>query len=72
MAYVYPKVGDRVKYLGTRMFWFTNIIKNAEDNLTVGTVYTISKVDIASSWIGITLVETGDLVYSYSWFKPVA
>lgn len=72
MAYVEPKVGDKVKFLGTRMFWFTNIIDDAKKNLTVGDVYTITEIQMASSWTGIKLKETGELIFNHAWFEIVS
>ena len=66
------KIGDKVKFVGNRMewFWFTDIIANGK-KLTKGAIYTVSGIEEASSWTGITLKETGDLVYNDHWFKPV-
>lgn len=64
----FPIPGDKLIYKGTHTFWFTNIIKNAEDNLVKGKEYTLKKIDVASSWCCITLEETGDKEYSLSFF----
>ena len=66
------KAGDKVKFIGLpkhRMFWFPKMITDAEENLTVGTIYTLSEVSVASSWTGYKLVETGDLQYNSTWFE---
>jgi len=64
----FPQPGAKVVYKGTHMFWFTNLIKNAKDNLVVGNTYTLKTVEIASSWVGVTLEETGDLEFALSFF----
>lgn len=65
----WPVSGDKLIYKGTHVFWFLDIIKNAEDNLVVGKEYTLKTIDVASSWCSITLKETGDLHYSLSFFN---
>jgi hypothetical protein len=64
----WPAVGDKVIFKGIGFTWFKNIIKNAEDNLTVGKKYTLSSVNPLSSWCSVKLKETGDLTYSLSFF----
>jgi hypothetical protein len=64
----FPQPGAKVTYKGTHMLWFTDIIKNAEDNLVKGNTYTLKTVDIASSWVCVTLEETGDIKYALSFF----
>lgn len=67
----FPKVGAKLKFKGAQKhFWFTDIIANAKA-LTLGGIYTIKSVDVASSWVKIKLVETGDLVFSLSFFDEV-
>lgn len=63
--------GDQIRFIGVKPFWFTNMIENAKVNLVVGNVYTIATKDIASSWVKITLRETGNLEYALSWFDHV-
>lgn len=63
-------IGDRVKFLGVREFWFTDIIKNGE-TLVVGGFYTISDILVGSSWTKIYLKETGDKAYNLLWFKQI-
>jgi len=64
------KVGDKVKFLGTRMFWFPNMIENA-NKLSKENVYTVSYFHEYSSWTCIKLEETGDLLYNHIWFQVV-
>jgi hypothetical protein len=65
----WPAVGDIVIYKGAGFTWFRNILKNAEDNLVVGETYTLSSVNPLSSWCSVKLKETGDVVYSLSFFE---
>jgi len=65
----FPKPGDKVTYKEAQdFFWFTDIIKNAKDNLVKGKTYTLKTVDIASSWVEVTLEETGDTQYALCFF----
>jgi len=64
----FPVPGAKLKYKGTHVFWFTNLIENAEKNLVKGQEYTLKKIDVASSWCHITLEETGDVDYALSFF----
>jgi len=64
----WPKVGSKVTFQGTHKFWFTNIIKDAEDLLEIGKEYTVSKLVLASSWCGVRLEEFQDKVFALSWF----
>jgi hypothetical protein len=64
----FPRPGAKLTYKGTHIFWFTNLIENAEKNLVKGQVYTLKKISVASSWCHIWLEETGDIDYSLSFF----
>lgn len=66
----FPAPGTKLKYKGVHMLWFTDIIKNAKDNLIVGNEYTLKTIDVASSWCCISLEETGDIKYALSFFYP--
>ena len=61
--------GDRLRFLGTREFWFTDIVAEAERLLRVGEVYTLKSVRAFSSWTEITLAETGSTPYNDVWFE---
>jgi hypothetical protein len=65
---LWPKVGSKITYKGTHMFWFTNIIKDAEDLLEKGKEYTISKIELASSWCGVRVEEFPDKLFALSFF----
>jgi hypothetical protein len=64
----WPKVGSKVTFKGTQMFWFTNIIKDAEELLEIGKEYTVSKIELASSWCGVILEEFPEKKFALSWF----
>ena len=67
----WPRPGSKLRYRGTHMFWFTNIVEDAERHLEVGTLYTLSKISLASSWAAVSLEETGETVYSLSFFEVI-
>ena len=69
--YVNTKAGDKVRFMGTEIFWFTNMIEDANNLLKVGEIYTVASTSIASSWTGVTLTETGDKKYNLFWFDKV-
>lgn len=64
------KSGTKLKFVGLKFLWFTNVLENGK-NLKLNEIYTLEKYDIHSSWVSITLKETGNKIYSYSWFEPV-
>ena len=65
---LWPKVGSTVTYKGTHTFWFTNIVKDAEQLLEIDKQYTISAVKLASSWCGVKLQEFPDKLFALSFF----
>jgi hypothetical protein len=67
----WPRPGFKLCYKGTHIFWFANIIEDAEKNLVVGNIYTLAKISLASSWTAVTLEENGETVYSLSFFEVV-
>jgi hypothetical protein len=65
----WPKLGTKVTYKGTtEWFWFKNILKDANELLEVGKVYTITQLELASSWCSVVLEEFPDKKFSLSWF----
>lgn len=65
----WPKLGTKVTYKGTtKWFFFNNILKDANELLEVGKVYTITGIELASSWCGVQLAEFPDKKFSLSWF----
>jgi len=64
----WPKTGSKVIYNGTKPFWFTNIVKDADDNLEVGKQYTVLRIELASSWCAVILEELPELKFALSFF----
>ena len=65
----WPKSGSKVTFKGTtEWFFFKNILKDANDLLEIGKVYTIAKIELASSWCAVILEEFPDKQFSISWF----
>jgi len=64
----WPKIGSKITFKGTHMFWFTNIVKDANELLEVGKEYTISKLKLASSWCAVILEEFPEHKFSLSFF----
>ena len=64
----WPKVGSKVMYKGTHKFWFTNIVKDANELLEVGKEYTAAKIELASSWCGVILEEFPEKKFALSFF----
>lgn len=65
----WPKLGTKVTFKGTtKWFFFNNILKDANELLEVGKVYTITGIELASSWCGVQLEEFPDKKFSLSWF----
>lgn len=69
----WPRIGTKVKFKGTaKWFFFTSILKDANDLLEIGKEYTIVKLELASSWCGVILEEFPDKKFSLSWFDHEA
>ena len=64
----WPKIGSKITYKGTHTFWFTNIIKDANELLEIGKEYTISKIELASSWCGVVVEEFPEKKFALSFF----
>lgn len=62
------KSGDKLRYKGTGPFWFNDMVQNAKNFLTKGKTYTLGSKKIFSSWVLITLRETGEVEYALHWF----
>jgi len=50
------------------MFWFVNMVKDANELLEIGKEYTISKLELHSSWCSVVLEEFPDHQFSLSFF----
>lgn len=64
----WPKVGSKVTFKGTTMFWFTNIVEDANKLLELDKEYTIAKLGLNSSWCSVVLEEFPDHQFSLSFF----
>lgn len=65
----WPLPGTKIRYKGTDTFWFTDIIKNAENNLEVGKEYTIKSISPASSWCEVKVEKFPEISLSLSFFE---
>lgn len=66
---IWPKVGDKVKYKGVSDTWFKDLAENAENLLKLGEEYTLAKVTVNPGWCSVRLEETGNAVFSLSFFE---
>lgn len=64
----WPNIGSKVTFKGTSRFWFTNIVEDANSLLKIGKEYTVSKLELASSWCAVILEEFPDKKFSLNWF----
>jgi hypothetical protein len=65
----WPKAGSKVTFKGTtEWFFFSNILKDGNDLLEIGKEYTITKIELASSWCAVILDEFPDKKFSLNWF----
>lgn len=66
----WPKIGSKIKFReASRWFWFTNMVKDAEELLAPGKEYTVSSLSLGSSWCGVVLEEFPEHKFSLSWFE---
>ena len=65
------KAGDKLVYRETGPFWFNDMVQNAKNYLTKGKTYTVATKKVFSSWVLITLQETGDVEYALHWFDAL-
>ncbi len=65
----WPRPGAKLRYSGAHAFWFTGIVEDAENHLVLGEVYTLAKISLASSWVAVSLEETGDMVFALNFFE---
>jgi len=65
----WPKAGSKATFRGTtEWFFFQNILKDANDLLEIGKEYTITKIELESSWCAVILQEFPDKKFSLAWF----
>jgi hypothetical protein len=66
----WPKAGSKATFKGTaKWFFFQNILKDANDLLEIGKEYTITKIELASSWCAVILQEFPDKKFALNWFS---
>jgi len=66
--YKNTKRGDKIVFKKAgEWHYFRDRIENAK-KLEEGKTYTVKEISVASSSTGVTLKETGDLVYELCWF----
>jgi hypothetical protein len=65
----WPKTGSKITFKGVHLFWFVNIIEDADKLLEVGKEYTVSKIELASSWCAVILEEFLDKKFALSFFN---
>jgi hypothetical protein len=62
------KYGDKIIFKKAGAWhYFIDRVENAK-KLEEGKEYTVTNISVASSSTGVTLKETGDLVYELCWF----
>jgi hypothetical protein len=64
----WPNIGSKITFRGVHQFWFVNIVKDANELLEIGKEYTISKLELASSWCGVILEEFPEHKFALSFF----
>jgi len=67
----WPEVGSKLQFKAVHTLWFSNIIKDAEELLVVGQIYTIAKISPASSWCSVVLEEFPDKKFALSFFTQI-
>ena len=67
----WPKVGSKLRFKEVRALWFSDIIKNAEELLVVGQIYTLTSISPASSWCCVELAEFPGKKFALSFFTQV-
>ena len=65
---LWPAIGDKIIFKGVHLFWYANIIKEASDLLELGKEYTVSELQLASSWCGVILEEFPKHLFALSFF----
>ena len=64
----WPKTGSKTTFKGTGIFWFKDMIGDANLLLEIDREYTITKIELASSWCAVILDEFPDKKFSLAWF----
>lgn len=69
--YVGKKVKLNVKLDKMPPFWFTNIVRDAQELLQEDAEYTVKAVHPASSWCAVELEEVPAKEFNLGWFSVV-
>jgi hypothetical protein len=64
----FPKAGAKLRFKQSHSFPYTDMAANADQELTVGEVYTLKTIELASSWAAITLEEKPEMRFSLGYF----
>ena len=65
----WPRDNSKVIFRGVRKwFFFKNIIEDASTLLVIDKEYTITKIELASSWCAVILNEFPDNKFALNWF----
>jgi len=65
----WPRPGDRLKFISIpEIHWYEEIITNSR-KLTVGEIYTVTKVDLGSSYCYVCLEGFGEDIFSFISFE---
>jgi hypothetical protein len=69
----FPSVGDKLKFIGVPKVYypmFTNMRKEAAEHLEDGKVYTVTRVEVYSSWCAVW-VDNKDVMFNLQFFRPL-
>ena len=69
--YIGAKVKLNVKLDKMPAFWFTNIVRDAQELLREGEIYTVKAAHPASSWCAVELEEISAAQFNLGWFDIV-
>ena len=64
------RIGEKLRFTGTREHWGPDLTENAEADLDLGEIYTLREMMVYSSYTTITLEETYS-TYSRTFFEHV-
>ena len=69
--YIGAKVKLNVNLDAMPPFWFTNIVRDAQELLCEDEIYTVKAVHSASSWCAVELEEVSAAQFNLGWFDIV-
>ena len=65
----FPQAGAKLRFKQSHDFPYSDMARNADRELTVGAVYTLQTIELASSWAAITLEEKPNMEFSLGYFE---